>query len=100
MTYDIIQDNTSRRRKLNVFPKGRKFRQIDILESQYTFDSYTMLYYVMNIWFGGFEYSNKINVWCGILYTRFISAFFFEGNSNENLLLDISINEFWDALHL
>lgn len=44
------------------------------------------------------QYSQKINVWCGILKDRIIGPFFFEGNLNANEFLNFLRNEFSNAL--
>lgn len=44
------------------------------------------------------QYSQKINVWCGILCDRIIGPFFFEGNFNAIEFLHFLENEFRNAL--
>lgn len=44
------------------------------------------------------QYSQKINVWCGILNDRIIGPFFFERNLNANGFLNFLGNEFQNAL--
>lgn len=45
------------------------------------------------------QYSEKINVWCGILNKRIIGPFFFEDNINAMNFLPFLRNELWDAIH-
>lgn len=45
------------------------------------------------------QYSQKTNVWCGILHDRIIGPFFFDRNLNGNLFLDFLQNDFWEAVH-
>lgn len=44
------------------------------------------------------QYSQKINVWCGILNTRIIGPFFFEGNLNSQHFLQFLMNEFTNTM--
>lgn len=44
------------------------------------------------------QYSQKINVWCGILNERVIGPFFFEGNMNGEQFLHFLQNEFFNAV--
>lgn len=44
------------------------------------------------------QYSQKVNVWCGIQKNRIIGPFFFDGNLNANGFLNFLNNEFQDAL--
>ena len=44
------------------------------------------------------QYSQKVNVWCGILNTRIIGPFFFEGNLNSQRFLNFLNNQFADTL--
>lgn len=45
------------------------------------------------------QYSQKLNVWCGILDDRIIGPYFFERNLNSPTFLNFLINGFWDAIH-
>lgn len=44
------------------------------------------------------HYSQKVNVWCGILNTRIIGTFFFEGNLNSHRFLNNLNTEYFDAM--
>lgn len=44
------------------------------------------------------QYSQKVNVWCGILNERIIGPFFFEGNLNAQRFLEFLEHDFMDAL--
>lgn len=44
------------------------------------------------------QYSQKVNVWCGILNTRIIGPFFFEGNLNSQSFLNFLNTDFSDAM--
>lgn len=44
------------------------------------------------------QYSEKVNVWCGILNERIIGPFFFDGNMNGAIFLQFLRNEFSDAI--
>lgn len=44
------------------------------------------------------QYSQKINVWCGILSDSIIGPFFFENNLNANRFLTFLRNDFWNAI--
>lgn len=45
------------------------------------------------------QYSEKVNVWCGILKDRIIGPFFFNTTLNGARFLVFFQNEFWDAVH-
>lgn len=45
------------------------------------------------------QYSQKVNVWCGLLNETIIGPFFFEGNMNSMQFLQFLRNEFWNILH-